>query len=106
EMNHNELVGWAGAKAQFGSEEIAVVLFLDPDEYERNNYRIAINKDIISRYTPHFMEVSAKGKSRIEKAIYLIHLGDWASLFLAGLRGVDAVEVDVINFLKGELSKK
>jgi glucose/mannose-6-phosphate isomerase len=101
EMNHNELVGWAG-----GSEEISVVLFNDPDEYERNNYRIAINKDIIRRYTPHFTEVPAKGKSRIEKAFYLIHLGDWASVFLANLRGVDAVEVNVINFLKGELSKK
>lgn len=101
EMNHNELVGWAG-----GTEEISVVLFSDPDEYERNNYRIAINKDIISRFTPHFTEVVAKGKSQIEKSIYLIHLGDWASVYLANLRGVDAIEVNVINFLKGELSKK
>jgi glucose/mannose-6-phosphate isomerase len=101
EMNHNELVGWAG-----GSEEISVVLFSDPDEYERNNYRIAINKDIITRFTPHFTEIAAKGKSLIEKSIYLIHLGDWASVYLANLRGVDAVEVNVINFLKGELSKK
>lgn len=101
EMNHNELVGWAG-----GTEEIAVVLFRDPDEYERNNYRITINKDIITRYTQYFTEVIAKGKSPIEKSIYLIHLGDWASVFLASLRGVDAVEVNVINFLKGELSKK
>lgn len=101
EMNHNELVGWAG-----GSEEIAVVLFRDPDEYDRNNMRIAINKDIITRYTPHFLEITAKGKSIVEKSIYLIHLGDWASVALASLRGVDAVEVNVINFLKGELSKK
>lgn len=101
EMNHNELVGWAG-----GTEEISVVLFRDPDEYERNNYRISINKDIITRYTQHFTEIIAKGKSQLEKSIYLIHLGDWASVFLANLRGVDAVEVNVINFLKGELSKK
>lgn len=101
EMNHNELVGWAG-----GSEEVSVVLFSDPDEYERNNYRIAINKDIITRFTPHLTEVIAKGKSQIEKSIYLIHLGDWASVYLANLRGVDAVEVNVINFLKGELSRK
>ncbi len=101
EMNHNELVGWAG-----GNDKIAVVLFRDPAEYERNDYRIAINKEIITRYTPHFTEVYAKGNSHIEKAIYLIHLGDWASVYLADLRGVDAVEVNVINFLKGELSKK
>ncbi len=101
EMNHNELVGWAG-----GNEEISVVLLRDPDEYERNNYRIAINKEIISKITPHFTEVVSKGKSAIEKSIYLTHLGDWASVYLANLRGVDAVEVNVINFLKGELKKK
>jgi glucose/mannose-6-phosphate isomerase len=101
EMNHNELVGWAG-----GNKEISVVLFRDHDEYERNNYRININKEIISKITPHFTEVFSKGKSHIEKSIYLIHLGDWASMYLANLRGVDAVEVNVINFLKGELSKK
>lgn len=101
EMNHNELVGWAG-----GNEGISVVLFTDPDEYERNNFRIAINKEIIKKFTPHFTEVFSKGKSQIEKAIYLIHFGDWASVYLANLRGVDSIEVNVINFLKGELSKK
>jgi glucose/mannose-6-phosphate isomerase len=37
--------------------------------------------------------------------MYLIHFGDWVSVELAALRGVDAVEVNVINFLKGELAK-
>lgn len=101
EMNHNELVGWAG-----GNKDISVILLRDPDEYDRNNMRIAINKEIITKFTPHFTEIIAKGKSHIEKSIYLIHLGDWASVYLANLRGVDAVEVNVINFLKGELSKK
>lgn len=101
EMNHNELVGWAG-----GNEEYAVVVFRDPSEFERNNYRIQLNKEIITRYTPHYMEINAEGNSYIEKALYLIHIGDWVSVELAALRGVDPVEVNVINFLKGELSKK
>lgn len=101
EMNHNELVGWAG-----GNEEYAVVVFRDPSEFERNNYRIQLNKEIITRYTPHYVEINAEGNSYIEKALYLIHIGDWVSVELAALRGVDPVEVDVINFLKGELSKK
>ena len=101
EMNHNELVGWAS-----GSEGVSVVLLSDPDEYERNNLRTAISKEIITKQTSHFTEVFSKGNSQIEKTIYLIHLTDWASLYLANLRGVDSVEVNVINFLKGELSKK
>lgn len=101
EMNHNELVGWAG-----GTEEYAVIVFRDPSEYERNAYRIQLNKEIITRYTPHYMEIPSEGNSYLEKALYLIHLGDWVSVELAALRGVDPVEVNVINFLKGELSKK
>jgi glucose/mannose-6-phosphate isomerase len=100
EMNHNELVGWAS-----GSEKISVIIFRDKDEFERNNARIVINKEVIKKYTPNIIEIWSKGKSQIEKAIYFIHLGDWISIFLAEKRGVDAVEVKVIDMLKGELSK-
>jgi glucose/mannose-6-phosphate isomerase len=100
EMNHNELVGWAN-----GSDRISVVIFRDKDEYSRNDTRIEINKDVIRKYTPNITEIWSKGKSRIEKAIYFIHLGDWVSLFLAEKRGVDPVEVNVINMLKGALAK-
>ena len=51
------------------------------------------------------MEVWSKGNSLVEKAIYFVNLGDWVSWYLSELRGVDAVEIDVINYLKGELAK-
>jgi len=101
EMNHNELVGWVS-----GSDKISVIIFRDKDEFEQNNRRIEINKKIISKYTPHITEIYSKGKSAIEKAIYFIHLGDWASVFLAEMKNVDSIEVNVINYLKSELSKK
>ena len=100
EMNHNELVGWAS-----GSERISVMILRDKEEYTRNNARIEINKAVISKYTPHITEIWSKGKSRIEKAIYFIHLVDWASCFLSELKGVDPMEVKVIDMLKGELAK-
>lgn len=101
EMNHNELVGWAG-----GNEEMAVLFLHDKEDYERNLYRMELNRQIIAKYTPHIFDVFAKGDSLLAKYLYLIHLGDWISVELAALRGVDAIEVNVINFLKGELSKK
>ncbi|HEV7231360.1 MAG TPA: bifunctional phosphoglucose/phosphomannose isomerase [Bacteroidia bacterium] len=100
EMNHNELVGWREK-----NENIAVILFRDTDEYERNNVRIEINKNVIAKYTPHITEIWSKGKSIIEKSIYFIHLGDWVSIYLAEKRGFDASEINVINDLKSELSK-
>lgn len=100
EMNHNELVGWREK-----NEQIAVVIFRDRNEFERNNARIEINKDVILKYTSHITEIWSKGVSPIEKAIYFIHLGDWVSVYLAEKRGIDAIEINVINHLKSKLSE-
>ena len=64
-----------------------------------------INKSIISKYSSAIIEVNSKGKSKIENALYLIHLCDWVSQFLAELKKIDSTEVKVIDYLKGELSK-
>ena len=101
EMNHNELVGWTGI-----DQNLAVVVFRDRDEYPRNDARIVINLEIIKKYTSTIVELWSEGKTDIEKALYMIHLGDWISVFLAEQRGVDPVEVNVIDYLKGSLAKK
>lgn len=100
EMNHNELVGWRDR-----NENLAVLWLRNDDDYPRNALRMDINNTIISQYTDEIIEVRSKGADRIEKAFYLVHLGDWISWYLAQLRSVDALEVRVIDFLKGELSK-
>lgn len=100
ELNHNELVGWTQKH-----DELAVIILRDPSEYNRNESRIAISKEVFVKYTSTIIDVYAKGSSKIEKAFYLIHLGDWISSFLANSRGIDAVEVSVINHLKSQLSK-
>jgi glucose/mannose-6-phosphate isomerase len=41
----------------------------------------------------------------VEQSIYLINLLDWVSFYLAEANQVDPFPVDVINFLKEELSK-
>ena len=100
EMNHNELVGWGG-----GSDVICVVLFRNTDDNNRTQVRMDLSKGIWSRYTPHVNEIWSKGDSMIEKSFYLILLGDWTSYYLAEKKGVDPIEIEVIDFLKGELSK-
>lgn len=100
EMNHNELVGWRDKR-----NDLAVLIFRSNDDHPRNQVRIDINKEIIGNYTDTIIELYAKGNSLVEQALYLVHLGDWISWYLAQLRGMDAVEVKVIDFLKGELAK-
>ena len=100
EMNHNELVGWAG-----GNENMAVVILRNEDDSEKNQQRIEINKTIIRKYTDRIFEIWSKGHNRLMRTLYHIHFEDWVSMHLSELNKVDVVEVKVIDFLKSELAK-
>ena len=100
EMNHNELVGWAG-----GKDEYAVLIFRSSFEHSRSSVRINISKDIFRKYTSTVLEFNAKGDTLLAQSFYHILLGDWISVYLAELNKVDDVEVKVIDFLKAELAK-
>jgi len=100
EMNHNELVGWAG-----GDKSLAVVIFRHKEDHQRTQMRMEINKSIFEKYTPNVYEVWSKGDTAIARQLYLINLGDWVSLFWAHKKGVDPSEIAVINMLKGKLAE-
>jgi glucose/mannose-6-phosphate isomerase len=100
EMNHNELVGWRQK-----NENLAVLILRNENDFERNQARIEFSKTVFSQYTSTIIEIFSQGETNWEKAIYLIHMGDWISYFLAELKGIDPVEVRIIDSLKSELSK-
>lgn len=100
EMNHNELVGWAG-----GDDRMGVIFLRSSDDHPRTAIRMDLNKSIISKHTDMVEEVHANGHSRLERMYYLILFGDWLSYYLSVERQVDPVEVDVITHLKTELGK-
>ena len=75
-------------------------------DHPRTVHRWNISKEIIGKRTENISEIHAKGETKIEQLFYLIHLTDWVSLYLADLRKVDPVEVEVIIFLKGEMAKR
>ncbi len=100
EMNHNELVGWEGGSSQF-----AALFLRHHTDFIRSQKRIEIIKGIISQKTDTVLEVWSKGSSAIQKALYLIHLGDWISFFLSEMNGVDIMDIKSIDLLKSELAK-
>lgn len=55
EMNHNELVGRAGA-----NDTYSVLRMQTTNDHPKVTQRIAINKEIISKYTPHQYDIIAK----------------------------------------------
>ena len=100
EMNHNELLGW-----RTNVDGLAVVYFRNKCDYDRNQIRMDINKKVISKFTSNISEIWSKGDSLIENSLYHISVGDWTSWYLSEMNNVDAIEIDVIDFLKGELAK-
>ncbi len=100
EMNHNELLGW-----RTNVDDLAVVYFRNKCDYDRNQIRMDINKKVISKFTSNISEIWSKGDSLIENSLYHISVGDWTSWYLSEMNNVDAIEIDVIDFLKGELAK-
>ncbi len=100
EMNHNELVGWRDQQPN-----MAVVWLRHQDEHPRTAVRLNLAKEILQHFVGSSIEVRAKGATAAEQKLYLVHLGDWVSFYLAQQRGVDPVEIRVIDFLKSELAK-
>ena len=64
-----------------------------------------LTETVYRKKTPHIHQFNAVGASRIEQALHLIHLGDWMTVYLAEFKGADSIEIEVIDWLKDELSK-
>ena len=103
EMNHNELVGWKFPD-KFWKNTMTVLIHTDFDN-ERTRTRMDICEDIFSKEGTDLEIIGAKGDTFIVQALYLIHLLDWTSFYLAEENNVDPFPVDVITFLKNELAK-
>jgi glucose/mannose-6-phosphate isomerase len=99
EMNHNELVGWTTR-----NEDIAVITFRTSFDYNRTQKRYEVCKPLFEKYASGVTDVFAKGESKLEQFLYLVNLGDWISLYLAELKNIDPVEVNIIDKLKKELA--
>jgi glucose/mannose-6-phosphate isomerase len=103
ELNHNEIMGWVGAGKQSVGRFVGVVLE-DGTESERMATRAKVTEGLI-KDTIEFHHVRAQGETLLEKMLMLAHFGDYVSVYLARLNGVDPEDISSINTLKDELAK-
>ena len=62
-------------------------------------------KKLSAKKTNSFYEIPVKGSNVLEAVLYMVLVGDWCSVVLSEKRGVDNIEVNVIDHLKAELGK-
>jgi len=99
ELNHNETVGWRKSWC------FVIILIRDKDEPVGIKSRIEITKQIMSDAGLKIFEIQTQGKSTLAKMVSTVVIGDFTSVYLAVLHGVDPTPVAVITHLKDNLQK-
>ncbi len=103
ELNHNEIVGWEAPSRC--TKNFSVMLIRDPEEPPELNRRIEITKQIIAAKTHKVIEIHTRGEYALTKIFSTLLLGDFISIYLALLRGVDPTPTKNIDHLKKEMKK-
>jgi glucose/mannose-6-phosphate isomerase len=101
ELNHNEIVGWEGT-GELG-KCFSVIFIRDQDEPVEIKSRIETTKQIMKHEGLRMFEIQAQGKSALARMLSTILIGDFTSVYLAVLHGVDPTPVKTINYLKDTL---
>ncbi len=101
EMDHNEIVGWAGG----GEGTFSAVFLEDQDQHPRERERVELTAELIADRAHSVVRIETEGETRTERLLWAVMLGDLISLELAALEGVDPTPVDVIENLKDRLGR-
>jgi glucose/mannose-6-phosphate isomerase len=102
EQNHNEIVGFDGGGAV--GQRLHLVLLRDPRQHRQVQRRFDLVRELTARHVRGTTAITAEGEGTLARVLDLVLLGDYASLYLACLLGVDPAPVDVIERLKDRLA--
>ncbi|HKA25313.1 MAG TPA: bifunctional phosphoglucose/phosphomannose isomerase [Candidatus Eisenbacteria bacterium] len=101
ELNHNESVGWEALRSLH--DRFGVVCLRDPEEHPRAAAQMEWTRGMLAEEGIVVTEARSSGTSRLARLLSLVQLGDWVSLYLAALAGVDPYPIVKIDALKRTL---
>ncbi|MDZ7744427.1 MAG: bifunctional phosphoglucose/phosphomannose isomerase [Candidatus Saccharibacteria bacterium] len=102
EFNHNEFLGWSSHPV----DKPYTVIDLRSDlEHERVQKRFEVTERLLSGKRPAPEIVQAKGSTLLEQLLWTMMLGDFVSMYLGLLNGLDPAPVDLIEKFKKQLNK-
>lgn len=102
EFNHNEFIGWSSHPTQ---KPYAVVEIRSNLEHERIQKRFVVTERLLSGKRPAPLAVEPQGETVLQQLLWTANLGDFTSLYLALLNGLNPTPVDLVEKLKAELNK-
>lgn len=100
EFNHNEFIGWSSHPVEkpFGVVEIRSNL-----EHERTLKRFEVTERLLSGMRPSPIVVVPKGETLLQQLAWSFALGDFVSIYVGILNGVNPTPVELVEKLKQEL---
>ena len=101
EMDHNDLVAWSEDAM---APKCAVVMLRDEADHPRVAKRMELTRRLGLDRARSVREVRSRGKGTLARLMSSMAVGDFASVYLAVLRGIDPTPVRVIERLKKELA--
>lgn len=100
EFNHNEFIGWSSHPVD---KPFAVVEIRSNLEHQRVQKRFEVSERLLSGKRPSPLVVEPQGDTVLKQLLWSIAMGDFVSVYLALLNGVNPTPVDLVEKLKVEL---
>ncbi len=103
ECNHNDTPAWG----ESGNQDLfSVVILRDNMEDQDTIDRIELTREIAFRNARLTCEVRAQGEGALARILSTTYVGDYTSLYLAFLKGMDPAPVEMIEDLKKALKTR
>lgn len=101
EFSHNEMLGWTSHPVD---KPYAVVDLRSNLGHERVQKRFEVTERLLSGQRPAPEVVNAEGDTLLEQLLWTVALGDFVSLYMALLNGLNPSPVDLIEKFKAALN--
>jgi glucose/mannose-6-phosphate isomerase len=102
ELMHNTVAGYAYPSGL--RESLFVVVLMAASNHPRVQSRFEIVCELLQRDGFSYRVVEARGQSKLAQVLSTVHLGDYASYYLAMLYNADPWEIANIDLMKERLS--
>lgn len=100
EFNHNEMIGWASHPVE---KPYGVIDLRSNLEHPRVQKRFEVTEKLLSGRRPAPNVVQVQGKTILEQLLWAVAFGDFVSVYLALLNGVNPTPVDLVEKFKKAL---
>jgi glucose/mannose-6-phosphate isomerase len=100
EFDHNELTGWSSHPIE---KPYGIIELRSDLEHERVQKRFVVGEKLLSgrRPAPHVVKV--EGNNILEQLLWAVVYGDFVSIYLGLLNGIDPAPVELVEKFKKEL---